>query len=195
MIGVLVGHCHTDPGNRSRTLSEAEYYYNNLVCDAVHEQFESRGFTDGIIINAVDSPDSDESIYDRIDMARAEGVSYAVEVHHNSVHPGDPNDYALCLHERGDIAGRILAHKIKDYLNSYMAQYNVNRWVVGIVPSQDWGRRAAIQDSPYSCVILESCFMNFEPCREYFIGTGPYGLGKLLANVLMEFNDERNKQR
>jgi len=170
MIALLVGHCPRGPGNTAYGLIYPEYHFNRRVATAVRQQWSKHKFFHGLALDAVDAVSSNHSITERIRMAKAAQVRYAVEIHHNKDKPTAALDYALCLHHRDDTEGKLLAERIRDRLFGFMRLYGVGRWEIDALPSEDWGKKGAIEDAwpAYSPVILEPLFMNFGPTRRYF---------------------------
>jgi hypothetical protein len=157
-------------------------FYNEAIVSAVEAEWQRSLFKAGRSVRShapcwasSSVPRADNGVYDLMDQAHVIGADCRVEVHHNN----GPQFFnmGLCLHWGSNQLGKVLAESIRDAIMPLVRRCGVREWRVVGLPHKDWGRYAAIYDSPHTTVIVEPAWMHpthldhFKPENLAAVGT------------------------
>jgi len=184
-VALLVGHTDRSPGYCRHDGTWREYDYLHRVGRLVAEHW--RGWDDGTVIDCGDDQaTSSGGIYERIHRAVAWGGKdcCTVEIHANAADRGAPQDYSLTMYRAGDHVGRQLCEAIRVAIADMVYRHGASRHITVGLPSQLWGRKAAVEDSPCHAVILEPAFATNLESTVFFSDEFATDYARLLARTL-----------
>lgn len=190
MIALSVGHCESDPGSMAGT-THSEWHYNNLFANAVGQYWREHMFLNGRIVKSYEATTSAASIIEREKLINDHGIKTVVEIHHNEG-GGDHDNYGGVFFKRSDTKGRILAAHISQGLGPIMSPYGVNRWKEIALPHPDWPSQYIVEDTNFTCVLLEPAFLDCIFHQNYFKDNEIKKVGRKFAKILIDYHGRYN---